>query len=133
MNREQTAQELLHLAEEWNAAELHANLAFIEKLLDDDFIGIGPLGFLLTKQQWIQRQQSGELKYEALQLDEAQVRVYDQAAILICRQVQQATYRGNPTNAQLRTSLVFVNQQGQWKLAGLQYSSIGQPPSFGRS
>jgi hypothetical protein len=58
--------------------------------------------------------------------------MYDEAAILIGRQTQDAAYRGNSIKAQLRTMLVFVRQQGQWQLASLHLSPIGQPPSFTR-
>ncbi|MBE3561401.1 MAG: nuclear transport factor 2 family protein [Ktedonobacteraceae bacterium] len=133
MSQEHTEQEITRLIDAWNAAELRADAAFIAKTLADDFIGIGPLGFMLSKQQWLQRHQSGEMKYSALNLSEVKVRLYDQAAIVICRQDQQASYRGNPINAQLRTTLVFVDQQGEWRLAGLHYCNIGQPPSFARS
>lgn len=132
MNLEQTEQEVMKLAEVWAAAETRGDVAFLEKTLTDDFIGIGPLGFMLSKQEWIERLQSGDLKYQSLTLDEVRVRVYNDAAILTGRQVQNATYRGNPINAQLRTMLVFVYQHGQWQLAGLQLSPIGQPPNFAR-
>jgi ketosteroid isomerase-like protein len=130
MNREQAEQEVMNLAEAWAAAETRGDVAFLERTLTDDFIGIGPLGFMLTKQEWIGRLQSGDLKYQSLTLDEVKVRVYNDAAILTARQVQNAAYRGNPINAQFRTMLVFVHQHGQWQLAGLQLSAIGQPPAF---
>ncbi len=133
MNREQIEQEVARLADAWATAELQSDAAFVEKLLADDFVGIGPLGFLLTKQEWLARIQSGDLKYDTLTLDEAQVRMYNEAAILICRLVQGATYRGDPVDAQLRTTLVFVRQAGQWQLAGLHFCHIGQPPPFARS
>ena len=133
MNQEQMEQEVVRLADAWAAAELQSDTAFLERLLSDDFVGIGPLGFLLTKQEWLARLQSGDLKYNALTLDEVKVRVYNEAAILICRQVQEAAYRGNPIMAQLRTTLVFVQHQGQWQLAGLHLCNIGQPPPFARS
>jgi hypothetical protein len=61
------------------------------------------------------------------------VRVYNNdAAVLIGRQVQNGAYRGNTIQGQLRTTLVFVQQQGQWRLASLQLSTIGQPPNFTR-
>jgi hypothetical protein len=132
MNREQTEQEVLHLADTWVAAELRGDTAFLEDRLSDDFIGIGPLGFMLTKQEWIARHQSGDLKYQSFSLDEVKARVYSDAAILTGRQVQEAAYRGNPIPGQFRITLVFIQQQGPWRLASLQLSAIGQPPSFAR-
>jgi len=128
MNREQAEQEVRRLADAWIAAELHGDTTFLEQTLAEDFIGIGPLGFLLTKQEWIAWLQSGDLKHDALTLDEVMVRVYNDAAIVICRLVQDATYRGTPILTQLRTTLVFVRHKGQWQLAGLHECNIGQPP-----
>ena len=132
MNREHAAQEVVRLAEAWATAELHGDTAFLENTLADDFVGIGPLGFLLTRQEWLSRHQSGDLKYESFSLDEVMVRVYNDAAILIGRQAQNAAYRGNSIPGQFRITLVFV-QQGQWRLANLQLSPIGQPPNFTRA
>jgi Domain of unknown function (DUF4440) len=133
MNREQIEQEVLRLADAWATAELRGDTAFLETRLTDDFIGIGPLGFMLTKQEWLARHRSGDLKYESFNLDEVKVRVYNDAVILTGRQVQNAAYRGNPIQGQFRITLVFVQQQGQWRLASLQLSTIGQPPSFAQS
>src|SRR6266516_2610840 len=131
MNREHTEQEILRQADAWANAELRGDTTFLESILVDDYIGIGPLGFMLTKQEWLARHQSGELKYESFNLDEVQVRVYnDDAAILTGRQVQNGAYRGNSIQAQFRITLVFVQQQGQWQLASLQLSTIGQPRNF---
>jgi ketosteroid isomerase-like protein len=133
MNREQMEQEIAQLADTWATAELQGDTAFLEQLQADDFVGVGPLGFLLTKQQWLARYQSGDMKYSAHTLDEVRVRAYNEAAIVIGRLTQQATYRGNAMNAQMRTTLVFVHQHGQWQLASLHFCNIAQPPSFARS
>jgi hypothetical protein len=133
MNREHTEQEIARLASAWNTAELGGDVAFLETTLTDDFIGIGPLGFMLTKQEWLARHQSGDLTYQSLDLDEVMVRIYNEAAVLIGRQTQAATYRGNSITARLRTTLVLVQQQGHWQLASLHFSPIGQPPSFAQS
>jgi hypothetical protein len=129
MNREHAEQEVMRLADAWGTAELRGDTAFLENLLADDFVGVGPLGFLLSKQEWLERHRSGDLKNEALDLEEVRVRVYNGAAILVGRQTQKASYRGNSIPGQFRITLVFV-QQGQWKLANLQLSAIGQPPNF---
>ena len=133
MNREHAEQEVARLANAWVTAELRGDIPLLERQLSDDFIGIGPLGFMLTRQEWIARHQSGDLKYESFTLDEVKVRVYNDAAVLTGRQVQDGAYRGNSIKAQFRTTLVFVKQQGQWQLASLQLSPIGQAPNFARS
>lgn len=129
MDREHAEQVVARLADVWVAAELRRDTEFLEQTLADDFVAVGPLGFMLTKQAWIGRHQSGDLKYTSLELDEVTVRVYDGAAVVIGRQVQDATYRGNSVMAQLRTTAVLVNQGGCWQLAGVHMSAIGQPPS----
>ncbi len=40
---------------------------------------------------------------------------------------------GPSIKAQFRTTLVFVQQQGQWRLASLHLSTIGQPPNLSQS
>ena len=128
MNQEHAEQEVLRLADAWANAEMRGDTTFLERILADDYTGIGPLGFMLTKQEWLARHQAGDLKYESFNLDEVKVRVYNNdAAILTGRQVQNGAYRGNSIQAQFRTTLVFVRQQGQWQLASLQLSTIGQP------
>src|SRR5258708_12935439 len=133
MNRKNTEQEVLRVADAWATGELGGDSAFVERTLGDDFIGIGPLGFMLTRQEWLARHTSGDLKYESFNLDEVKVRMYNDAAVLTGRQVQNAVYRGNSIQAQFRTTLVFVQQQGQWRLASLQLSTIGQAPRFTQS
>lgn len=132
MNKEQTIQEIMDLTSAWTVAELHGDTTFLGNTLADDFIGIGPLGFLLTRPEWIARHQSGDLQYKAFNLDDINVRLYNDTAILIGHQTQDATYRGNSMPAQFRMTLVFVKRD-QWQLANLQLSSIGQPPQFARS
>ena len=45
MNREQIEQEVIQLVDTWATAEFQGHTAFLEKLLADDFVGVGLLGF----------------------------------------------------------------------------------------
>ena len=133
MEREQAEKDVARLANEWITAELRGDTASLERMLADDFVAVGPLGFMLTKQEWLRRHQPGNMIYESLDLDEVTVRMYGDAAVLVGRQVQDATYRGNSAKAQLRTTAVLVRQQGSWRVAGVHMSAIGQPPGVARS
>ena len=75
-----TVEHVRKLAEDWATAELTGDDVELGKMLADNFAGVGPRGFILTKTQWIQRIQSG-LKYQALHLHEIDVHPYENAAL----------------------------------------------------
>src|SRR5258708_12250101 len=127
MNREHAEQEVVRLADAWATAELRGDAAFLERTLTDDVIGIGPLGFMLTKQEWLARHTSGDLQYESFNLDEGKVRVYNDAAVLTGRQVQNGPYRGKSINAQFPPTLVFVHQHSHCRLSLLLLTTTAHP------
>jgi ketosteroid isomerase-like protein len=120
------------LAEEWATAELRGDTSSLAEILADDFVGVGPRGFTLTKSQWLSRHDSGNLRYESFGLDEMEVRPYGDAAVVVCRQSAEGVHEDEngrfDISAQFRATLVFVRQGGRWQLAGLQLSPIlGRP------
>ena len=125
-------QTVMTLGEDWAAAELRGDTSFLGETLADDFVGVGPRGFMLTKDQWLSRHEAGSLRYEAFGLDEVQVRLFGDAAITVCRQSARGVYEGEngrfDLDDQFRATLVFVKQEGRWELANLQLSPIlGRP------
>jgi ketosteroid isomerase-like protein len=122
-------EELKKVMEDWTVAELRRNVASLESALADDFIGIGPRGFMLTKEQWLERHESGKLRYESIVLDEVQVRLYGDAAVMTGRQSAEGKYEDFDLRDQFRATLVFVKQRGRWLLASLHLSPIAGPPS----
>ena len=126
------AQTVMTLGEDWAAAELRGDAAFLGEILADDFVGVGPRGFMLTKDQWLSRHEAESLRYESFGLDEVQVRLFGDAAITVCRQSARGVYEDEngrfDLDDQFRATLVFVGQNGNWKLASLQLSPIlGRP------
>lgn len=120
------------LADEWAAAELGGDTTSLQGIMADDFVAVGPRGFVLTKEQWISRHQAGSLKYGSFGLDETEVRTYGDSAIMVCRQSAAGVYedeRGRyDIDESFRATLIFVKQDESWRLAGLQLSPIlGRP------
>jgi hypothetical protein len=61
--------------EDRTAAELRSDTSFFEKILADDFVGVGPRGCSLTQDQRISRRDAGSSRYESFGPDEVQVRL----------------------------------------------------------
>jgi ketosteroid isomerase-like protein len=119
---------LKRLVEDWASAELRGDAASHGSTLADDFIGIGPRGFMLTKDQWLERHASGKLSYRCFRWDEVQVRLYGDAAVVTGRQSAEGEYEDYDLKDQFRATLIFVKQQGRRLLAGLHLSPIAGKP-----
>lgn len=119
--------------EEWAAAELRGDTVALGRILADDFVAVGPRGFMLSKEQWLSRHDSGNLTYEAFEWDEVTVRIHGDAAVMIGRQTASAVYEDGEVRHeiqdQFRSTLVFVEGQGRWLLLGLHLSPIAEPPA----
>jgi ketosteroid isomerase-like protein len=110
------------LVQEWAGAEVRCDAAALDRMLADDFIGIGPFGFMLTKEQWLERYRSGDLRNESITVDEVTVRGYGEMALIVGRQTQRTFYQDRDASGQFRTTLVCVRQIGDWRIAGWQAS-----------
>ena len=117
-------QQLEKLAEDWATAELRGDITFLKRNLADDSIGVGPYGFLLTKDDWLERHESRKLRYESFRLDEVRVRLYGEGAVMIARQMTKGKYEDNDLPGNLQATLFFAQQEGRWLLAGIHMSFI---------
>ena len=118
----------------WTAAEVAGDSAALDRLLTDDFVGIGPLGFMLPKQAWLGRFTPDGLAYTAFALDDRQVRHHRDAAIVTGQQHQAGPYQGKPLPFEVvRATLVLLREPDRWRIAGTHMSFIagtpGAPPA----
>ncbi|HEX2132685.1 MAG TPA: nuclear transport factor 2 family protein [Actinophytocola sp.] len=115
--------------EQFAAAERGADAEALDTLLTADFQGVGPLGFVLTKDQWIDRYRSGALVPEAFELRDVQVREYGDTAVVLAVQQQEGSYHGHPATGEFRATLVLSRQGGSWLVAHCHLSGpLGPPP-----
>jgi ketosteroid isomerase-like protein len=113
---------VLDLQGQFDAAELAADAERLRELLADDFLSIGPKGYVLDKEQWIGRHD--QFQYHALDTTQIDIRLYGDAAIVRNVQSNKATSHGRPVALRVRVSQFWVKQQGSWRLAGIQFSSM---------
>jgi ketosteroid isomerase-like protein len=127
MATEHEIREIDQLEQSWADAELRGDHHFLAGLLADDFVGVGPLGFILTKQQWLDRYRSGGLVNEAFTWSDASYRIYGDSAIAVGKQTQIAKFQGHDSNGEFRATHVFERIGSAWRLASVHLSPIAPP------
>jgi len=114
------------LLDDWKEAERTCDADRLGQLLTDDFVGIGPVGFMLPKGAWVGRLRS-DLHYDRLDLDEVSARTHGDTTIVVAHQHAAGQARGNPVPPDTRVSFVVVPSGGAPRIAGIQYSFIAAP------
>src|SRR3954471_6398366 len=102
---------------DWASAERKGDTAALDTLLAPDFAAIGPLGFTLTKNDWLERHSTAALSYDRFELDEVELRMYGDAAVALARQAGAGAYNGVAVPEALRMSVVLTRTTGTWQLA----------------
>jgi hypothetical protein len=118
--------EILRLQDEFDRAELRADADALRRLIADDFLSIGPRGFVLTKDEWIGRHV--HFRYHELETSEHDVRTYGDTAIVRTVQRNKATYGDQHVELAVRVGQVWVRQDG-WRLAAIQFSPLAEEPA----
>jgi len=110
--------EVLGLLDDWAAAEQENDAERLDGLLTDDFAGVGPLGFVLGRKQWLERYRKG-LENHAFTVEDPDVRTYEGAAVVVGVLAQETSLKGENKSGRFRVSLVTVRESDQWRLAHL--------------
>ncbi|WP_242892039.1 nuclear transport factor 2 family protein [Actinomadura litoris] len=114
------------LSGRWADAERAMDTGTLDELLDEDFRAVGPVGYVLTKEQWLGRYQGG-LNVTAFTLRAVGVRVFGDTAIAIGTQVQEATHQGRPTEGRFRVTQVYLRRDDTWRIVSLHLSPQQAP------
>jgi ketosteroid isomerase-like protein len=125
-----TSDALRQLEASWAQAERQGDVEALRALTAEDFRLVGPVGFVLDREQWLSRYRGGDLVTHELSLEEPETRIFGDTALTIGRHVQQAEYQGRPVDGAFRATHIAVRERGRWVLAGIQLSPIGGPPPF---
>jgi ketosteroid isomerase-like protein len=125
-----SSNEILEFGGRWVQAEQRGDVAALDGMAVEDFTLVGPLGFVLDREQWLARYQTGDLVTKSLNWDQVSVREYGDTAVAIGVHTQQAEFKGNPADGSFRATHILVRREGSWRLAGIHLSPMGGPPPF---
>jgi ketosteroid isomerase-like protein len=109
------------LVHRWEAAEATGDDAATAELVTDDFLAVGPVGFVLDAAAWRGRHAQG-LQTESLTLEVGSVREHGDIALVVGVQDQRARYREHRADGRFRFTLVLRREGDDWRVGGLHLS-----------
>lgn len=112
------------LLQAFDDAEFRGDTETLQTMLADDFRSIGDQGYVLDKAGWIGK--FAEFAYTSLESSEVEVSGYGHAAIVRCVQRSRSVWRDQEMGLTVRVSQTWVEQDGDWRLAGIQFSPLGE-------
>jgi len=108
-------------------ALMKGDAGFFDRTTADDYTMITSSGQLRNKARAMGDLKSGAVKFESAEVDDLEVRVYGDTAVVTGRHSQKAQSAGNDISGQYRFTRVYVKQKGQWKAVAYQATRIAKP------
>jgi ketosteroid isomerase-like protein len=116
--------EIENLEAQWRTALMQNDVATINRLLADDYLGINPNGTLETKADALTLRRSGTVKISSLDPINMKVRVYGDTAV-VTSQVQLEGHDGDrDISGRYHYTRVYSRRSGEWKIVSFEASRI---------
>ncbi len=115
------ASQVLQLELQRFQAMVDKDIEFLEHVISEDLYYIHSNGNVDNKEQFIDPIAAGERSYEDITLDNPQVRIYGNTAIINATCTYHRTGEdGLPNNLTLLYTNVYVRKSGRWKMVSWQ-------------
>ncbi len=117
--------EVEQLEEQWRVAQIAGDVATIDRLMSDDYVGISMTGQVNTKAQQLSRIRSHTFVLTKIDLGEMKVKLVGQVAIVTVRAYVEGTNEGLPMNGDFRYTRIYQHLPGGgWKITNFEATRI---------
>jgi Domain of unknown function (DUF4440) len=94
------------------------------RLVADDCRIVGPKGFLIGTEEWIEAHHSGVYEQVMLQVEHTELTVRDDVAVRCDLQRSECLFRGETIMGLFRVLNVWARADEGWQLVGIQYTAV---------
>jgi ketosteroid isomerase-like protein len=128
---DKAVQEVIAFRNRYIEAEENRDMAFLDKIVADDFFALNPQGKLLDKTGQLENLKRPDRTLKVLNPRETHVQFYanGDVAILTEHVTVDGTDKGKPFGGEYRFLRVFAKQNGNWKVVLAQGSPMPDQPS----
>ncbi|MFI7241490.1 nuclear transport factor 2 family protein [Streptomyces qinglanensis] len=107
---------------DWSAAEERGDHTALDELLADDFVGVGPRGFIRSREQWLERYRSKTVRNSSFEVSDLRIRILGGTAVVVAAQTQESVNGDADAGGAFRFTLIVTGEDGRLRLAGLHLS-----------
>ena len=118
--------EIENLESQWRTALMQNDVATINRLLADDYLGINPNGTLETKADALAQRRSGTTKISSIDPINMKIRVYGDTAVVTSQVELQGHDGERDISGRYHYTRVYSRRSGEWKVVSFEASRI--PP-----
>ncbi|HEX6496769.1 MAG TPA: nuclear transport factor 2 family protein [Acidobacteriaceae bacterium] len=118
--------EIENLEAQWRTALMQNDVATINRLLADDYLGINPNGTLETKADALAQRRSGTVKISSIEPENQKIRVYGDTAVVTSRVQVEGHDGAGDISGLYHYTRVYSRRSGEWKVVSFEASRI--PP-----
>jgi ketosteroid isomerase-like protein len=117
------------LEQQWRQAALSGDTSTIEKLLDDDFIGINSSGLIYNRDQQLERMRNRAVMVTKMDVTDVKVKLIGAIAIVTSRVDLEGTSEGVSVTGVYRYTRVYRRlPSGAWKVTNFEATHINPNP-----
>lgn len=116
--------EIEALEEQWRVAQMSGDIATIDRLLADDFVGISMTGQANTKSQQLDRFRNRTLVLTKIDLDDRKIKLLGSVAVVTCLARVEGTNEGESMQGNYRYTRVYQRIAGAWKTTNFEATRI---------
>jgi hypothetical protein len=122
----QSEEEIRSLETRLREASLSRSTDVLQYILADDYTNTNAFGVVRNKAQVIADIESGDVRLEAIDLDDISVDLYGSVAVLTAKRTVRGRGKGNDPSGQFRQLRVYAIRQGRWQAVMLQVTRIAE-------
>ena len=120
-----TKKQVEALEEQWRVAQLAGDVATMDKMLADDFIGISMSGQVNTKAQQLERVRTRKLVVSKVVLSDMKVKLVGSIAIVTCKAEVEGTSESGSMKGLYRYTRIYQRlPSGEWKITSFEATRI---------
>lgn len=119
-------QKITQLYKEWDAADVKADVAALDRILADEYLGTGPEGTVESKAKVLAELKSGEVKIQSALSDDIKITVYRNTAVATGRWTANGkdVAKNKTWGGVHRFTDTWVFRDGRWQVVADHWSKV---------